>query len=129
MIETNHMATIKKPRVQRKIIKGLETDVCQKLLGSYVSKSLDSYRNKAIVYMFLDTGLRLSELANLQLYDINVERGIIKVLGKGNKERLVRIGLKTQKALWNYLTRRDSNKDYVSFRTTNGFRAFNIGND
>lgn len=63
--------------------------------------------------MFLDTGLRLSELANLRISDINVEKGIIRVIGKGNKERLVRIGLKTQKALWNYLARRDSDLDYV----------------
>ncbi len=56
---------------------------------------------------------RLSELANLQLSDINVERGIIKVIGKGNKERYVRIGLKTQKALWNYLTRRNSEVDFI----------------
>ncbi len=63
--------------------------------------------------MFLDTGLRLSELANLQLSDINIERGIIKVIGKGNKERLVRIGLKTQKALWNYLARRDSDLGHI----------------
>ncbi|MFC1898932.1 FeoB small GTPase domain-containing protein [Chloroflexota bacterium] len=39
--------------------------------------------------------------------------GIIRVTGKGNKERLVRIGLKTQKALWSYLARRDSNTEYV----------------
>ncbi len=48
------------------------------------------FLNKAIVYMFLDTGLRLSELANLQMTDINMEQGIIKVVGKGDKERLVR---------------------------------------
>ena len=63
--------------------------------------------------------MRLSELANLQLSDINVERGIIKVIGKGNKERLVRIGLKTQKALWSYLARRDSNMDHVWLRKEN----------
>ena len=45
--------------------------------------------------------------------DINMEQGIIKVIGKGNKERLVRIGLKTQKALWGYLARRGSNSDTV----------------
>ncbi len=47
------------------------------------------------LYMFLDTGLRLSELTNLKLSDINVERDVIKVIGKGNKERLVKIVLKT----------------------------------
>lgn len=113
MIETNPMATMKKPRFQRKIIKGLEPDICHKLLGSFNGKGLDNYRNKAIVYMFLDTGLRLSELANLKTSDINMEQGIIKVTGKGDKERLVRIGIKTQKALWNYLAHRPVEVDYV----------------
>jgi site-specific recombinase XerD len=45
--------------------------------------------------------------------DINIERGIIKVIGKGDKERLMRIGLKTQKALWNYLSRRNSELRHV----------------
>jgi len=113
MIDTNSMATIKKPRFQRKIIKGLEPDVCKKLIGYFSGKSINDYRNKAIVYMFLDTGMRLSELANLKMSYINVERGIIRVIGKGNKERLVRIGLKTQKALWRYLARRDSDIEYL----------------
>jgi len=113
MIETNPMATIKKPRFQRKIIKGLEPEICYKLLGSFNGKSLDNYRNKAMVYMFLDTGLRLSELANLHMTDINMEQGIIKVVGKGDKERLVRIGIKTQKALWNYLAHRPVDVDHV----------------
>jgi len=60
MIDTNPVATIKKPRFQRKIIKGLEPEVCQRLISSLHGKSLGDYRNKAIVYMFLDTGLRLS---------------------------------------------------------------------
>ncbi len=63
--------------------------------------------------MFLDTALRLSELANLKLSDINVEKGIIKIIGKSSKERLVRMGFKTQKTLWNYLTCRNSDKDYI----------------
>ncbi|MFC1989612.1 tyrosine-type recombinase/integrase [Chloroflexota bacterium] len=115
MVETNPMATIKKPRFQRKIIKGLEPEVCHKLLGSFVGKSLADYRNKTILILmvFLDTGLRLSELANMTMADINMEQGIIRVIGKGNKERLVRIGLKTQKALWGYIARRNSNSDIV----------------
>jgi len=49
----------------------------------------------------------------MKLSDIAIEKGIIKVVGKGNKERLVRVGLKTQKALWTYLARRNSDSDYV----------------
>jgi len=113
MVDTNPMITIKKPRFQRKIIKGLEPDICNKLLGYFNGKSLADYRNRTILMMFLDTGLRLSELANLRMTDINMEQGIIKVIGKGNKERLVRIGLKTQKALWGYVARQGSNIEHV----------------
>jgi len=57
-------------------------------------------RNKAIILMLLDTGLRASELANIKLDEIDSERGWIKVKGKGAKERVVRIGSTAQKALW-----------------------------
>ncbi len=63
--------------------------------------------------MFLDTGLRLSELANLTMSDIDFERGIIKTNGKGSKERFARIGVKTQKVLWNYLAHRPEDAEYV----------------
>lgn len=55
-------------------------------------------RNKAVVLMLLDTGLRISELAGIKLDDIETERGWIKVKGKGAKERMVRIGATAQKA-------------------------------
>jgi site-specific recombinase XerD len=63
-------------------------------------------RNRAIVLMLLDTGLRVSELANIKLRDVDTETGLIKVLGKGAKERVVRIGKTTQKSLWRYLVYR-----------------------
>lgn len=66
-------------------------------------------RNKAIVMMLLDTGLRVAELANINLTDVDTERGWIKVEGKGAKERVVRIGATAQKALWRYLVYRPDN--------------------
>jgi integrase/recombinase XerC len=67
-------------------------------------------RNKAIILMLLDTGLRIGELANIKLNEIDTERGWIKVKGKGAKERVVRIGATAQKALWRYLVFREKNK-------------------
>jgi site-specific recombinase XerD len=67
-------------------------------------------RNKAIVLMFLDTGLRVSELGNIKLDEIDSERGWIKVKGKGAKERVVRMGASAQKALWRYLVHREKVK-------------------
>jgi len=66
-------------------------------------------RNRAIVLMFLDTGLRVSEIAGIKLDDLDAERGWIKVKGKGATERVVRIGVAAQKALWRYLVHRPSN--------------------
>jgi integrase/recombinase XerC len=63
-------------------------------------------RNKAIVLTLLDTGLRLTELANIQLANVDFDRETIKVMGKGAKERVVRIGKKTQKAILRYLLMR-----------------------
>ena len=60
-------------------------------------------RNRAIILVLLDTGVRLSELVNMKVRDINSETGHIRVLGKGNKERIVRVGKVAQKALWRYL--------------------------
>jgi len=61
---------------------------------------------RAAVLTFIDTGLRLFELANIQKNDINVFEGIIKVMGKGQKERYVKIGLSTRVAINHYLLRR-----------------------
>jgi len=63
-------------------------------------------RNRAIILMLLDTGLRVSEIASVGLEDIDTERGWIKIRGKGDKERVVRIGATPQKALWRYLMHR-----------------------
>jgi len=66
-------------------------------------------RNRAIILLFLDTGLRLSELANIQLKDIDFDRETIKVMGKGAKERVVKMGKATQKSLLRYLLMRRDN--------------------
>ncbi|MFC1984517.1 tyrosine-type recombinase/integrase [Chloroflexota bacterium] len=110
LIETNPMANVKKPQLPHKTVKGLEPDIIHKLLNSITNKSLQALRNKAILYMFLDTGLRLSELTNLTISDISMNKDIIRV---GNKERYVRIGIKTQKALWNYLAHRPVDVEHV----------------
>ena len=67
-------------------------------------------RNMAIILILLDTGLRVSEIASIKVKDVDGERGWIKVQGKGDKERVVRIGATAQKALWRYLVHRSDNE-------------------
>jgi site-specific recombinase XerD len=61
-------------------------------------------RNRAIILILLDSGLRLREISSIKLTDIDTNNGWIKVQGKGGKERVVRIGKYAQKALWTHLT-------------------------
>jgi len=57
-----------------------------------------------IILTLLDTGLRVNELINLKIDNVWLEEGIIKVLGKGNKERLVPVGKQIRRLLWRYIT-------------------------
>jgi integrase/recombinase XerD len=70
-------------------------------------------RDKAIILVLFDTGVRASELCDMKISDVNLTANNIKVLGKGQKERLVYFGKRTAKALWKYLTPRmkDANDD------------------
>jgi integrase/recombinase XerC len=63
-------------------------------------------RDRAILEVLYSCGLRVSELTGLNLDSLNVELGIARVIGKGDKERLVPIGEKAKTALSNYLERR-----------------------
>jgi integrase/recombinase XerD len=60
-------------------------------------------RDRAIILILLDTGLRASELCNIRYRDINMTTNAIKVIGKGNKERIVYFARGTQRALKEYL--------------------------
>jgi len=110
----NPVAAVKVAKPKRRVIKPYSLSEIQALLSvchwdyQHNAKFLGS-RNCAIVLVLLDTGLRLSELANMTFADMDTERGWIKVVGKGSKERVVRIGKTAQKSLWRYLIYRPDN--------------------
>lgn len=66
----------------------------------------DAERNEAIILTLLDTGLRCSELCAITIAQTDLKRERIKVMGKGAKERTVRIDSRTATAIWKYLTTR-----------------------
>ena len=63
-------------------------------------------RNKGMILLFLDSGLRLSELARLRLSDLDLEQKLVRVIGKGNKIGICPFSAKTAKAIWLYLLER-----------------------
>jgi integrase/recombinase XerC len=101
ILETNCLVKIKVPRAEKKVVKSLSsTEVNQLIL--HFGDSFDGVRNKAIILVLVDCGLRLGELLNLKLFDLNMEQQLIKADGKTG-ERVVRFGDTTKKALKEYL--------------------------
>lgn len=97
--DTNVLKVLKPPKVQQKVTEILTDEETTKLLAVFDQDDPFGARNYAIVLTFLDCGLRASELCFLRTEDAHLDQGYLKVLGKGNKERLVPIGRHCQDAL------------------------------
>ncbi|MCX6786853.1 MAG: tyrosine-type recombinase/integrase [Candidatus Kaiserbacteria bacterium] len=80
-------------------------------------------RDKAIVYLLLDTGLRASELCAIRLTDLDLNTNSITVVGKGDKKRIVHVGKRTAKALWKLVTPRLGKQDPDAYLFTVGDSA------
>ena len=94
---------IKPPKVPQTLIDPLTEDEIRKLLLAVQRDTAEGQRNYAMILMFLDAGVRLSELINLKMEDVNFGVGQFKVFGKGAKERLVPLGQTAKRALIRYL--------------------------
>ena len=104
LVRENPLANLKKPRPEKKVVQALTRSEIERLFSVCTGRSVQDLRNKAILSVFLDRGLRVAELSNLKVKDVNLDDGSILVRhGKGNKQRIVRVGVKAQKALWKYL--------------------------
>ena len=105
LITNNPFEHLKTPKPDSRIIEALTPNEIKRLLKVCSGKSASDTRNKAIVSILLDCGLRISELSNLTINDVSMNSGTIMVrYGKGGKQRTVRMGSQAQKALWKYLT-------------------------
>ena len=104
-IEQNPFINLKIPKAPKKVIPIFSEEQLRHLFGAIDITSAIGYRDYTIILTLLDTGIRCSELTGLRLTDVNLESRLLKVWGKGSKERLVPVGAKVQKALWKYLTR------------------------
>jgi integrase/recombinase XerC len=99
LAEASSFRSLRKPRVPVKLIEPVPDDTLRRLLG------LASVRDRAILLLLLDTGLRVSEAAGIRLGDLRPD-GSVKVMGKGAKERIVPIGSTARGAIVRYLGQR-----------------------
>lgn len=82
---------LESPKQRKTLPKVLTVEEVNKLLDIKLENAFD-YRNKAMLELMYSSGLRVSELVQLEINDINLEMGIVKCYGKGSKERIIPIG-------------------------------------
>lgn len=89
---TDGSAIIDMPKKRESLPSVLTFEEVEALLEQPNTKKDEGIRDKAMLEIMYSSGLRVSELLNLQLRQVNIDLGILKVIGKGNKERIVPIG-------------------------------------
>jgi len=101
-IEDNVMAKVKMPRVPETVIPTFSEKELERLLGQPDKTSNEGFRDYCLLLTFIDTGIRLSELACLKYDDIDYEQNLFRVMGKGLRERFVPFGRRVAKVLMKY---------------------------
>jgi len=107
-LEVNPAASIKSPRIPQKEPVYLTDEESIRLLTTIVREAGPRVRERdlAIALLFLHTGLRVSELTNLKLTNVDLKRGQIKITRKGNKEQYLHLNGETVNMLARYLANR-----------------------
>ena len=101
-IENDPTELLESPRLGEHLPEVLSTKEVDQLEASIDLSKKEGQRNLAIIEVLFSCGLRVSELVNLKLSDLYLQEGYIRVVGKGNKERLVPISEKAIRELGNW---------------------------
>ena len=91
------------PKMTRRIPQTLNVEEVDRLLNAPDLNTPYGLRDKAMLELFYSSGLLVSELATLELHQLDLENGYLRVFGKGSKERLVPIGSKAAEAIVSYI--------------------------
>ena len=102
-IKSSPMSNIESPKLGRKLPDILNVEEISQMINSINIKEKFGQRNKTIIEILYGTGIRVSELIELKISNIFFKENLIRVLGKGDKERFVPIGLKAKKSIIDYM--------------------------
>ena len=125
LLRTNPAADLKAPRARRKLPRTLDPDQVLQLLEIPGDEPID-LRDRALLELCYSSGLRVSELADARWSRLDASEGLIRVIGKGDKERVVPVGRHALDALhkWREYARvisaRDHDRDDFIFTSLNG---------
>ena len=115
-IKSNPFADQIMPKKPISLPKSISEDDVVKLLDAPKADSLIGLRDRAMLELLYASGVRISELVNIKFSDLDLERNIIKVFGKGSKERLVPFGEDAAQSISAYIDERKKNKDIASIK-------------
>lgn len=126
-IEINPLATHKALKTQKKIqVPFSEVEVTNVLNNIEFSIDFEGVRDKLIIELFYATGMRRSELVNLKMNDVDLNNGVIKVLGKRNKERYIPLIGSVSISINNYINERNALNNIIDlsyfFLNKNGIK-------
>lgn len=128
LLKTNPILSLSSPKQEKHLPLFLTEDEVSKLIEAALPKDEPGLRDRAILETFYSTGIRISELAGLSTQDLDFIGGIVKVMGKGKKERLVPIGERAIASIRDYLGARKIQTDILFLNkskkriTTRGIR-------
>lgn len=123
-LKTNPILILSSPKLEKHLPSFMTEEEVAKLIESAFArdeKDEQGLRDRAILETFYSTGLRISELVGINLQDIDFISGIIKVMGKGRKERIVPVGEAAISTIRKYLDKRKKQEDAL-FLNKNGKR-------
>ena len=103
LINDSPIENIDYPKIDSKIPLVLSTDEIDKIISCAFSKKF-GLRNQTIIEIMYSCGLRVSEVTEMKISNIFFDESLIKILGKGNKERFIPLSSTAKKLLYNYIT-------------------------
>jgi integrase/recombinase XerD len=103
MRDTDPTSDIEMPRIGRSLPKTLTEDEVESLLSAPNTDEPLGHRDRAMLELLYATGLRVSELINLKQSQINFNQGVLRIVGKGDRERLIPLGDESQRWLKDFI--------------------------
>jgi integrase/recombinase XerD len=120
-LERNPFDQVTFPKVGRPLIQTIEPEEFERLLQACAPQGESGWlteraiaRNRAIFWLFYDTGIRVSELCGLRVGDFDRKHGLLTVTGKGSKQRRIAVGTTCQRHLLHYLDRHRPGKEELA---------------
>ena len=103
ILNENPVLLIKNPKLPKKLPDVLSEKEISLIVNAIQESSQFYQRDKAIIEMLYSCGIRVTELCNLEMTNLFIDEDLIRVMGKGNKERLLPLGLRSKKYLDDYI--------------------------